>query len=94
MRVVSVKDVIFNEDKVYDGVQLQRIAEEIKQWDEPIQVIELLQADKLEDIQLGEGLEVESEITRQTDHEAKDLDADNIATKTDNDKLTEGKDWK
>ena len=63
-RVVSVRDVIFNEDEVWDGMPLQRTAEEIKELDEAIQVIELPQADELEDIQLSEDLEVESEITR------------------------------
>ena len=48
--------------------------------------------DKLEDIQLSEDLEVESKITRQIDHEAKDLDADNIITETNTDKLAEDED--
>ena len=91
-RVVSVRDVIFNEDEVWDGMPLQRTAEEIKELDEAIQVIELPQADELEDIQLSEDLEVESEITRQTDHEAEDLDVDNIAGETDTDKLAEEED--
>ncbi len=60
--------------------------------DEAIQVIELPQADELEDIQLSEDLEVESEMARQTDHEAEDLDVDNIAAETDTDKLAEEKD--
>ncbi len=84
-RVVLVRDVIFNEDEVWNGVPLQRTADEIKELDEAIQVIELLQADELEDIHLFEDLEVESEITRQTDHETKDLDANNIGAKTDTD---------
>ncbi len=46
----------------------------------------------MEDIQLSEDLEVESKITHQTDHEAKDLDADNIAAKTVTDKLAEDED--
>ncbi len=91
-RVVSVRDVIFNEDEVWDGIPLQRIAEEIKELDEAIQVIELPHSDELEDIQLSEDLEVESEITRQTDHEAEDLDVDNIAAETDTDKLAEEED--
>ncbi len=63
-RVVSVRDVIFNEDKIWDGVPLQRIGDNIKELDEAIQVIELPQADKLEDIQLCEDQEVKSEIIR------------------------------
>ncbi len=88
----SVKDVIFNEDEVWDGVLLQHTADEIKELDEAIQVIELPQVDKLEDIQLSEDPEVESEITPQTDHEAEDLDSDNIAAKTDADKPAEDED--
>ena len=91
-RVVSIRDVIFNEDEVLDGVPLQRTADEIKELDDAIQVIELPQADEQEDIQLSEHLEVESEITRQTNHEEEDLDADNIAAETDTEKLAEKKD--
>ncbi len=71
---------------------LQHPADEIWELDEAIQVIELLQADKLEYIQLSEDLEVESEITRETDHEAEDLGANNIAAETDTDKPAEEKD--
>ena len=49
--------------------------------DEAIQVIELLQIDKLEDIQLSENLEVKSEIIHQTDHKIEDLDTNNIIAK-------------
>ncbi len=73
---------------------LQRTADKIKELDEAIQVSELPQADKLEDIQFSEDLEVESEITRQTDHKAEDLDANIIAAKTDTKKLAEDKDKK
>ncbi len=91
-RAVSVRDVIFNEDEALDVMPLQRTAEEINELSEAIQVIELPQVDELEDIQLSEDLEVESEITRQTDHEAEDLDVDNIAGETDTDKLAEEED--
>ena len=90
--MVLVRDVIFNEDEVLDGMPLQYTADEIKELDEAIQVIELKQVDKLEDIQLSEDLEVESEITCQTDHKAEDLDAENIAAETDTDKLAEDED--
>ena len=85
--MVSVRDVIFNENEVCDGVPLHRGADKINELEEAIQVIELPQADKLEDIQLSKDLEVKSEITRQTDNKAKDLDADNIAAGTDTNKL-------
>ncbi len=63
-RVVSVGDVIFNQDEVWDSVPFQRTADKIEELDEAIQVIELPQTDELKDIQLIEDLEVESEITR------------------------------
>ena len=90
--MVSVRDVIFNEDEVWDGVPIQRTTDKIKELDEAIQIIELPQMDELEDIQLNEDLEVESEITRQIDHEEEDLDADNITTETNTDKLAENED--
>ena len=65
----------------------QRKADKIKELDEAIQVIELPQADELEDIQLIENLEVKSQITQETNHVVEDLDANNIAAKTDSDKL-------
>ena len=40
-RVVSVRDVIFNEDEVWDGMPLQRTDDKIKEMDEAIQVIQL-----------------------------------------------------
>ncbi len=88
-RVVSVRDVIFNKDEVWEGVPLQRTDNKIKELDEAIQVIELPQADELENIQLNGDLEVESEIKRQKNHEVEDLDADNTDAETDTDKLSE-----
>ncbi len=70
----------------------QCTADEIKELDEAIQVIELPQVDELDDIQLSEDLEVGSQITRKTDHETEDLNALNIATKTDTEKLAEKED--
>ena len=60
--------------------------------DKAIQVIELPQIEKLEDIQLSEDLEDESEITRQTDHKIVDLDANNFVAETDTYKLAEDED--
>ena len=90
--MVSVRDVIFNEDEIWDGMPLQRTTDEIKELDGAIQFIELTQADELEDIQLSEDLEVKSEIIRQTDHKTEDLYVDNIAAETDSDKLAEDED--
>lgn len=62
--------------------------------DEAIQIIELPQANELEDIQLSKDLEVKSEITRQIDHQTENLEVNNITTKTNTDKLAEDKDQK
>ena len=70
----------------------QRTAEEIKELNEAIRVIELPQADELKNVQLSENLDVESEITRHADHEAENLDADKIVAKTNTDKLAEDDD--
>ena len=66
--MVSVRDKIFNKDEVGDDLLLERTADEIKELDKTIEVIELPQVDKLEDIQLSGNLEVKSEIIYQTDH--------------------------
>ncbi len=39
-KVVSVRELIFNEDEVQDGVSFQRTADKIKEMDEAIQVIQ------------------------------------------------------
>ena len=79
-KVISVRDVIFDEDEVWDGKPIQYTAVDIKELDEAIQIIEEPQSDELEDVQLGEDIEIESPITRQTDYEAENLDVDNIDT--------------
>ena len=68
---------------------LKHTSDEIKELDEDIQVIELLQVDELENIQLNNNLQVKSERNSQTDHTGEDLDADNIAGKTDTNNLAE-----
>ena len=72
-------------------MSLQCTSDKIKELDEAIQVIELPQSDELEDIQLGDDLKVKSEITGQTDNETENLNAENIAAKTDTNKLAESK---
>ena len=49
-KVVLVRDVIFNKDEVWDSISFQRTANKIRELDKAIQVIELPQWDKLEDI--------------------------------------------
>ena len=73
---------------------LQHTTHKIKELDKAIQLIELPQMDKLEDIQLSEDLEDESEITRQIDHKIENLDANNIVAKTNTYKLAKDEDQK
>lgn len=46
---------------------------------------------KLEDIQLGKDLKVKSNVTCQINHNIKDLNTNNIAVKTNTDKLAKDK---
>lgn len=92
--MISVKDVIFNKDKIQDSMSLQCTANEIKELNKAIQVIKLLQTNKSEDIQLSENLEVKSKITCQINHKLKDLDTDNIVAKTNTYKLANDGDQK
>ena len=62
-RVVSVRDVIFNKDKVWNDMPFEHMANKIKELDKTIQVIELPQPDKLENIQFSKDLGVKLEIT-------------------------------
>lgn len=41
-KIVLVKGIIFNKDKIWDSISFQYIADKIKKFDEVIQVIELL----------------------------------------------------
>lgn len=78
-KVVSVKDVIFDEDTVWDRKPIAYSDDDIKELDEAIVHIEIpkLEAKKIEDIQLVEDVKVDKPtptITRQANHEDEDLD--------------------
>lgn len=53
-KVISVRDVIFDEDQVWDGQKIQFSIEDIKELDDAIEIIEVPQSHEMEDIQLGE----------------------------------------
>ena len=57
-----------------------------------MKLFKLLSLRKRTNWKMSSLVEVESEITQQTDDEAQDLDADNIAAETDTNKLAEDKD--
>ena len=83
-KVVSVWDVIFNKDEIWNGGPIQYTADKMKRMND---AIKLLQVPKLEaeDIHLGIDLENKVElalaISHQNNHEAKDFDADVDADK-------------
>lgn len=72
----------------------QHTTKKIKELDKAIQVNELSQIDKLENIQLSKDLKVESEITHQIDHKIEILDDNNIVAKTDTYNLAKDEDQK
>lgn len=76
-KVISVRDVMFDEDECWDGKRIRISVDDIKELDEAIEIVEVPQSEEMEDLQLGEDPEVESSsITRQADHEAENLEAD------------------
>lgn len=58
--MVSVRDVIFDEDEVWDGKPIKCTPDEIRGLDEAIAVIQVPESEvkETEDIQLGEDLEL------------------------------------
>ena len=77
-KVVSVRNVIFNEDEIWNGESIQYTADRIKKMDDAIKIVQASESEA-EDIQLGEDLEEEVElapaISHQNNHEAENLDA-------------------
>ena len=96
-KVISVRDVIFNEDEIWNGESIQYTADRIQKMDDVIKIVQVSESE-VEDIQLGEDLgeEVESApaISYQNDYETEDHDVDvnaNEAEANDNDlALAEG----
>ena len=75
-KVISVRDIIFDEDEYWDGKRIQYSSNDIKELDDAIEVIEVPQSEEMEDLQLGEDLEIDStlSITPQAQHEAENLE--------------------
>lgn len=70
----------------------QCIANKIKELHKVIQVIKLLQMNKLKNIQLSDDLKLELRILHQINHKVEDLDINNIVTKINIEKPAENKD--
>lgn len=77
--MVLVRDIIFNEDKIWNKESLQYIANIIKKMDDAIKIVQVSELE-VEDIQPGEDIEEDVEsasaISYQKNHKAEDLDAD------------------
>ena len=77
-KVVSIRDVIFDEDTLWDEKPIAYFDDDIKELDKAIDHIEIPEsgAKEIEDIQLVEDVEVDqpiSIVTRQADHEDENL---------------------
>ncbi len=80
-KIILIREVIFDEEEVWDGKPISYSDNDIKKRDKAIERIEVLEleAKEMEDIQLGKDYKVETAITTikcQIDHEAEDLDID------------------
>ena len=49
-KVISARDVIFDEDKVWDGKPLRYTVEDIKELDEAVEVVEVPQSEEMENV--------------------------------------------
>ena len=78
-KVISVRDVIFNKDEIWNGELIQYTADRIQKIEDVIKIVQVSES-KVEDLQLGEELREEVElvpaISHQNNHEAEDLDTD------------------
>ena len=85
-KVIYVRDVIFNEDEVWDQKPIRLSPNKIHELDKAIEVVEVLQTDEQEDIQLAEDLDlpIPNPVTHQHDHEMENLEE---AKQAEHDKL-------
>ena len=58
--VISARDVIFNEDKVWDKSPIRLTLAEIQELDNAVEVVEVPQTEDQKDIQLAKDLEADS----------------------------------
>ena len=79
--MISARDVIFNKDEIWDKKPIRLTPDEIQELDNAVEVVEVPQTDKQEDIQLAEdqGADFSSLITHQHNHEMEDLDKEKQA---------------
>ena len=74
-KVISARDVIFNEDEVWDQKPIRFSPDEIQELNDAVEVVEVPQTEDQEDIQLAKDLEADpNPITHQTNHEMDNLE--------------------
>ena len=76
-KVISAKDVIFNEDEIWDEKPIRLTPDKIQELDDAVEVVEVQQSDNQEEIQLGaedERVQPSDLITQQHDHEMESLE--------------------
>lgn len=87
-KVISVRDVIFNEEEVWDGNRIQFTPVDIKELDEAIEIVQVPRSEEAEDILIGEEEEVlgarripteSNAVPEQTSSEAYDEEAEKQA---------------
>ena len=80
-KVISARDVIFNEDEVWDQKPVRLSPAEIQELDKAVEVVEVPQADEQEDIQLAKDLDLDlsNPITQQHNHEMESLEEEEQA---------------
>ena len=94
--VISVWDVIFDKNKVWDSKPIISIFDKIRELDKAIEIVEVPPSEEIENIYFQEDIDIELEltITRQTNYKAENLDTDDINTKNIANKLAKDKDKK
>ena len=61
-KVILARDVIFNKNEVWDRKLLRLLADNIKELDKAIEMVEVSQTDKMKDVQLAENKELTNQI--------------------------------
>ena len=73
-KVISARDVNFNEDEVWDQKPIHLTPNEIQELDNAVEVVEVPQVEEQEDIQLNKDLDLSNPITHQHDHKIENLE--------------------
>ena len=93
IKVISVQDVIFDKNKIYDGKPIVRTSDKIRELNKAIEIVEVPPSKEIENIHLEEDINIKSAltVTCQINHKVENLDANNTTAETKHitDKLVE-----